>query len=68
MTDLRTTRCQMVFHDVGAVIWVLRKCVWWVPDFSVARYRDALLALDQRMRRGEPFVAHSTRHLIEARR
>jgi hypothetical protein len=50
------------------VIWILRKCVWWVPDFSVARYRDALLALDQRMRRGESFVAHSTRHLIEARR
>lgn len=68
VTDLRTTRCQMVFHDVGAVIWILRKCVWWVPDFSVARYRDALLALDQRMRRGESFVAHSTRHLIEARR
>ena len=68
VTDLRAARCQMVFHDVGAVVWILRKCVWWVPDFSVARYRDALQALDERMRRGEPFVAHSTRHLIEARR
>ncbi|MDF8363234.1 class I SAM-dependent methyltransferase [Achromobacter anxifer] len=68
VTDLRTARCRMVFHDVGAVVWILRKCVWWVPDFSVRKYRDALLALDRRMRRGEPFVAHSARHLIEARR
>ena len=68
VTDLRTARCRMVFHDVGAVVWLLRKCVWWVPDFSVPGYRNALLALDRQMRRGEPFVAHSTRHLIEARR
>ncbi|MEN4917940.1 class I SAM-dependent methyltransferase [Achromobacter spanius] len=68
VTDLRLARCRMVFHDVGAVVWILRKCVWWVPDFSVSGYRDALLALDCRMRQGEPFVAHATRHLIEARR
>ena len=58
----------MEFSDVGAVVWILRKCVWWVPDFSVERYRDRLLELDRRMRDGSPFVAHSTRHLIEARR
>ncbi|NMK47217.1 class I SAM-dependent methyltransferase [Achromobacter sp. Bel] len=68
VTDLRTARCRMVFHDVGAVVWILRKCVWWVPDFSVEKYRDALQALDRQMREGRPFVAHSTRHLIEARR
>lgn len=68
VTELRTARCRMVFHDVGAVVWILRKCVWWVPDFSVNKYREALLALDRQMRSGEPFLAHSTRHLIEARR
>ncbi|SES01648.1 class I SAM-dependent methyltransferase [Pseudomonas soli] len=68
VTDLRTARCRMLFHDVGAVVWILRKCVWWVPDFSVHKYRAELLALDSQMRQGEPFVAHSTRHLIEARR
>ncbi|WP_454908755.1 class I SAM-dependent methyltransferase [Variovorax gossypii] len=68
VTDLRTARCRMVFHDVGAVVWILRKCVWWVPDFSTGKYRDELLALDRRMRQGEAFVAHSSRHLIEARR
>ncbi len=68
VTDLRTARCRMVFHDVGAVVWSLRKCVWWVPDFSVSRYRPLLRRLDADMRQGNPFVAHSTRHLIEARR
>lgn len=66
--DLRTARCRMEFHDVGAVVWTLRKCVWWVPGFSVERYRDELRALDRDMRRGRPFVAHSTRHLMLARR
>lgn len=65
---LRTARCRMEFHDIGAIVWILRKCVWWVPDFTVGRYRPELLALDARMRAGEPVVAHSTRHLIEARR
>ena len=68
VTDLRTARCRMEFYDVGAVVWLLRKCVWWVPDFSVEKYCDKLADLDTQMRDGEPFVAHSTRHLIEARR
>lgn len=66
--DLQTARCRMEFHDIGAIVWILRKCVWWVPDFTVQRYRPTLLRLDARMRAGEPVVAHSTRHLIEARR
>ncbi|WP_330475683.1 hypothetical protein [Terrabacter sp. C0L_2] len=57
----------MEFHDIGAVVWILRKCVWWVPDFSVARFEDRLRELDAHLRGGHPFVAHSTRHLIEAR-
>lgn len=68
VTDLRTARCRMEFHDIGAVVWTLRKCVWWVPDFSIDKYRAALVRLDSHMRGGAPFVATSTRHLIEARR
>lgn len=67
-TALRTARCRMEFSDVGAVVWILRKCVWWVPDFTVEKYGDILVRLDAQMRGGEPVVAHSTRHLIEARR
>jgi SAM-dependent methyltransferase len=68
VTSLQTARCRIEFFDVGAVVWILRKCVWWIPDFSVDRYRDELLQLDEQLRRGRPFVAHSTRHLIEAQR
>ncbi len=65
---LRTARCRMEFYDIGAVVWILRKCIWWVPDFSVDRYEQQLRELDADMRAGRPFVAHSTRHLIAARR
>lgn len=68
VTDLRTARCRMEFFDIGAIVWILRKCVWWVPDFSVERYRGALLELDAQLRAGQPFIAHSTRHLIDAHR
>jgi SAM-dependent methyltransferase len=68
VVDLRTARCRMSFSDIGAVVWILRKCVWWIPDFSIDRYEHTLVALDARLRGGGPFVAHSTRHLIAARR
>ena len=68
IVDLRTARCRIELFDVGAVVWLLRKCVWWVPDFSVERYRDLLVELDAQLRGGVPFVAHSTRHLVDARR
>ena len=68
IVDLRTARCRMQFFDIGAVVYVLRKCVWWVPDFTVERYLGRLRELDARIRQEGPFVAHSTRTLIEARR
>jgi SAM-dependent methyltransferase len=68
IVDLRTARCRMEFFDIGAVVYILRKVPWWVPDFSVERYRDTLRRLDAQIRSEGPFVAHSTRHLVEARR
>ncbi|MFC7455964.1 methyltransferase domain-containing protein [Brachybacterium sp. GCM10030267] len=68
VTELRTARLRMEFFDVGAVVWILRKCVWWVPDFDVDRYRERLTAMDRIIRRDGSFVAHSTRHLLRARR
>ncbi|SDT39008.1 class I SAM-dependent methyltransferase [Actinoplanes derwentensis] len=64
---LETARCRMEFFDLGAVVWILRKCVWWVPDFSVERYRPELVKLDAYIRAHGVFTAHSTRTLIEAR-
>jgi SAM-dependent methyltransferase len=68
VTDLRTARCRMEFFDIGAVVYILRKCVWWVPDFDVERYYGKLRELDARIRADGPFVAYSSRHLIEAER
>jgi SAM-dependent methyltransferase len=68
IVDLRTARCRMEFFDIGAVVYILRKCVWWVPDFTVERYRDSLLRLDSHIREHGAFVAHSTRTLIECER
>lgn len=65
--DLRTARCRMEFFDVGAIVYILRKCVWWVPDFTVARYRDVLRQLDGHIREHGAVVAHSTRTLFDAR-
>jgi SAM-dependent methyltransferase len=68
IVEIRTAQCRMEFFDVGAVVFILRKCVWWVPDFTVDRYREALVRLDAHIRRHGSFEAHSTRTLIEARR
>lgn len=61
-----TARCRMEFFDVGAVVYILRKCVWWVPDFTVQRYAARLRELDAQIRRDGPFIAHSTRLLVRA--
>ncbi len=68
IVGLRTARCRMEFFDIGAVVYILRKCVWWVPDFTVERYRERLEQLDAHIRGHGVFVAHSTRTLIEATR
>lgn len=57
-----------VFHDVGAVVYVLKVIEWQVPSFTVGRYRERLLALHDDIRRRGPFRAHGERCLIEARR
>ncbi|WP_091413516.1 class I SAM-dependent methyltransferase [Friedmanniella luteola] len=68
VVDLRSARLRAEFSDVGAIVYVLRKCVWWVPGFTVERYRDTLRRLHQQMVDDGPFVAHSSRFLVEARR
>lgn len=65
--QLQAARCRMEFFDVGAVVYVLRKCVWWVPDFDINRYAAVLRRIDDEIRAEGSVTAHSTRHLIEAR-
>ncbi|MDI5978949.1 class I SAM-dependent methyltransferase [Amycolatopsis magusensis] len=66
--DVRHERLRVVFHDVGAVVYFLRKVVWTVPDFTVAKYRPRLAELHRKIVVEGSFVSHSRRYLIEARR
>jgi SAM-dependent methyltransferase len=68
VVDVRAERLRMEFSDVGAVVYFLRKVIWTVPGFTVAGHRDRLLALHRQIESEGPFVAHSSRHLIEARK
>ncbi|WP_430330669.1 methyltransferase domain-containing protein [Rhodococcus sp. ACT016] len=66
IVDLRFERLRMEFFDIGAVVYFLRKVIWIVPGFTVDAYGDRLRDLDEHIRADGPFVAHSTRFLIEA--
>ncbi|WP_329382324.1 class I SAM-dependent methyltransferase [Streptomyces sp. NBC_01716] len=66
VVDLRTAALRTEFHDIGAVVYFLRKVIWLVPGFTVDRYRDQLAALHRRIETEGPFVATTTRFLIEA--
>lgn len=68
VADQRVERLRMELFDVGAAVYLLRKLVWWVPDFSVERYRDELRELHERIAADGVFVATSARTLIEARK
>lgn len=66
VVDLRTASLRTEFHDIGAVVYFLRKVIWMVPGFTVDGYRDQLAALHRRIEADGPFVATTTRFLIEA--
>jgi len=68
VVDLRTARLRIEIHDVAAVVYLLRKVIWWVPGFTVETYVDRLRDLHELIQAEGPFIAHSTRHLIDARR
>ncbi|MFJ9719058.1 methyltransferase domain-containing protein [Streptomyces sp. NPDC101213] len=68
IVDLRAERLRVEFHDIAAVVHFLRKVVWMVPGFTVDRYAAPLRSLHERIESEGPFTAHSTRHLVEARR
>ncbi len=68
VVQMRMERLRAEFFDVGAVIYFLRKVIWTVPDFSVERYRERLRAMHEQIEADGPFVAHSTRLLVEARK
>ena len=68
IVDLRFESLRTEFLDIGAVVYFLRKVIWMVPGFTVDGHRERLRELHGQIEREGPFVAHSTRYLIEARK
>ncbi|MFE2582649.1 class I SAM-dependent methyltransferase [Streptomyces sp. NPDC059378] len=68
VVGLRAERLRLEFHDVAAVVHFLRKVIWMVPGFTVEAYEPRLRALHRHIETEGPFVAHSTRHLVDARK
>ena len=68
VVDLRAESLRTEFFDIGAVVYFLRKVIWMVPGFTVDQYRDRLKELHEQILAEGPFVARTTRFLIEARK
>jgi SAM-dependent methyltransferase len=68
VVDLQERALRVEFFDIAAVVYFLRKVLWTVPGFTVERYRPQLAAVHEQIQSGKPFVAHSQRILIEARK
>jgi SAM-dependent methyltransferase len=66
--DLQEESLPIVFFDVGAVVYFLRKVIWTVPDFTVEKYRRRLFALHEHIEGTGSFRSHSQRFLIEAKK
>lgn len=66
VVDLRFESLRTEFFDIGAVVYFLRKVIWMVPGFTVEAYLPQLRALHEQIEEQGPFVAHTTRYLIEA--
>jgi SAM-dependent methyltransferase len=68
VTDLREQALRVVFNDVGAVVYFLRKVLWTVPGFTVEGYLEPLRRMHDQIQADGTFVAHAQRFLIEARK
>lgn len=66
VVDLRFESLRTEFFDIGAVVYFLRKVIWMVPDFTVEAYLPQLRSLHEQIQDQGPFVANTTRFLIEA--
>ncbi|MER6718935.1 class I SAM-dependent methyltransferase [Streptomyces halstedii] len=68
VVDLRLERLRVEFFDIGAVVYFLRKVIWMVPGFTVEACLPQLRSLHRTIESDGPFVAYSSRFLIEARK
>jgi hypothetical protein len=68
VVQCRNERLELVFLDVGAVVWFLRKVIWTVPGFTVEGSLDRLRALHDRLTDEGAFRSTTSRTLFEVRK
>lgn len=68
VVQCRNERLQLEFFDVGAVVYFLRKVVWTVPNFEIARHLDRLRAMHDHIQREGVFRSSMSKTLFELRR
>lgn len=66
VTDVREERPQLVFHDIGAVVYQLRAVPWQVRDFTPERYERELRRIDAIIRTEGQFTTTAHRFLVAA--
>jgi SAM-dependent methyltransferase len=66
--QIRAERLRAEFYDVAAVAHFLRKVIWTVPGFEIAKYRGQLRAVHDEIAAKGRFVSYAQRVLIEARK
>ncbi len=55
----------LIFRDIGALVYYLRAVPWLVPDFAVENHTDNLLKLHRRLERDGQLVFEARKYLIE---
>ncbi|MCA9954201.1 MAG: class I SAM-dependent methyltransferase [Anaerolineales bacterium] len=58
----------MTFTDVGALVYYLKAIPWIVPRFSVETHLSYLLALQEKLDRGETLQFETRQYLLKARK
>jgi SAM-dependent methyltransferase len=56
------------FDDIGVVVFYLKIISWQIPDFSVEKYLDRLLALHNLIEKEGPFISQAHRYLVVAQK
>jgi len=59
---------RLSFTDVGAIVYYLKAVPWLVDGFSVPTHVKPLLALQERLERGNGLVFEAGTYLVEARK
>lgn len=66
--ELEEWEGNLVFNDVGAVVYYLRAVPWLVPGFSVDTHLDGLLRLQAQVEGRGELVFRARKYLIETRK